>query len=238
MRFLKACFSFVIILFLSFSALAEWTRIIGDIEGIPKRWEQMEKEGIIKYDSAGNVLLADDYSLSFEGDLMKRGPYGKATIEKVLQLIERYNTDPKSPRVRLVLGNHDLNTLSLIQWLPTMILGEATDFNDWLDKKKLPNNMITRLDYWFERNGVNDKMNWFWLELVAEKLGLSPLDEKFKNIYYPDNKPILDKLAEVIPKEKSYQQFLDYVKPGGTLWKLYDRSSVIDLHETGRAPVS
>jgi hypothetical protein len=229
---MKTFFSLLLILFVSFSASAEWTRIIGDIEGIPKRWQQLASEGVVSFDSKGQILLNDGYSLSFEGDLMKRGPYGKRTIELISDLINRYNVDLKNPRVRVVLGNHDLNTISLIQWLPMMASGTATDFNQWLVDNKRSNDQLSRVEYWLQYNGVNDKLEWFWLELVAEKLGKSSLDPSIKTRFYPDGKPLTANLATQISKEQAISQFLDFVRPGGVLWNLYGRSKIIDLYET------
>ena len=114
----------------------EW-RFVGDIEGIAKRFDQLQKEGRIVPNSQNSWDLVDGQSLVFEGDLWKRGPYGVRTVKWVQDLLTRYNVEgSKAPRVVLALGNHDLNTISLIQWLPKMELGEHKAFNDWLKLKE------------------------------------------------------------------------------------------------------
>jgi len=233
MSFKRILAMILIISSLGSLAHAEWNRIVGDIEGISKRWQQLAKEGVISFGRNGAVSLNDGHALSFEGDLMKRGPYGKATIDLILSLAKKYNKDSQNPRVRLVLGNHDLNTLSLIQWLPIMELGQAPQFNTWLAEKNRKNDFISRLDYWLQINGVNDKMNWFWLEVVAEKLRQNPLDPTFKAEYYPEGKPLIEKLAGHMPQEEAYRKFFEYVKPDGPLWNLYGQAKIVDSYSRG-----
>lgn len=225
-KIVKLFFSFLLILVYASSVIAEEWRFIGDIEGVPKRFEQLKQEGrIIRNGDSWD--LAKDHSLVFEGDLWKRGPYGIRTVNWVRDLLTKNNKDASRPRVVLALGNHDLNTISLIQWYSKMELGEHEPFNKWLKEKNLPNNQMSRIDYWAEWNGVQDKIEWFMVEKVADKLGVDPTDKAFAEKYYPKNKPDVELLKQVVSKESVYSDFLDFVKPGGPVWDLYRKGSVV-----------
>lgn len=206
----------------------QWWRPIGDIEGLPQRWLELLRDQTIKVSSDGHATLADDSTnLSFEGDLWKRGPYGIRSVTWTLDLLRQ---DPE--RVRLSMGNHDGNTLQLLQWMPAMSLNQFSEFNEWRTKNNRENNEISQIDFWADRNGVFDKINWFWLESVADKMGVDPTDAGFKAEMYPDGKILLDKLAKHISKEQVYKKFLKFISPGGALWEVLEKSHMIDFWRT------
>lgn len=98
------------LLLLSLNAFAGWTVLIGDIEGLPKRWQKLINDGVISISPAGEVTLRDGYSLIFLGDLMKRGPYGVATIDRLCHTADevqsRQSTSPQYPRSRESRSQH------------------------------------------------------------------------------------------------------------------------------------
>lgn len=219
---LRLLISFILLLLSLQISAVEW-RFIGDIEGLAKRFEQLSEQGIITKNAQGGWDLVEGKALSFEGDLWKRGPYGKRTVLWVQDLLTRYGD-----RVKLATGNHDWNTISLIQWMPKMEMGNLPEFNDYLKEKNVQNNLISRIQFWADRNGVNDKIGWFWLEEVADKLGVDPTDKAFMEKFYPNNKVNLDLLQTIIPKEKAYSDFFDFIKPDGPVWDLYKKSGVVN----------
>lgn len=238
-RLVRVTSLFLLLVAASLSFAGEWT-IVGDIEGVPKRFQQLQNDGVISPDPSGQGwVLNEGQMLSFEGDLIKRGPYGIRTVRWVSDLLDKYGPErvrvtdsPGTAKGYLAMGNHDLNTASLIQWLPKMELGEFVPFNQWLSSKGRPNDLLSRIDYWAEWNGTQDKIEWFWLESVADKLGKDPLDPAFKARFFPEGRPLPTELEKVIPRKAAYDSFLDFVKPDGPLWKLYKKSQVIPYWTT------
>lgn len=129
-----------------------------------------------------------------------------------------------------------MNIFSLLQAMPLMEAGLFGLYNGWLQKNGLQNSRNNQIEFWLQNNGVSDKFNWFWLAEVAKKLGRSPIDPVIQRQFYPGNGPVnarklnLEALNSVIPRETVYQEFWDYMKPGGTMWQLYKYGKAIDLY--------
>ena len=69
------------------------------------------------FDKLDNFLSGNEYNkVAFLGDYFDKGPHFEITINKIIELYEKYNkpiNNPTNKRVYIILGNRDLNKLRL-----------------------------------------------------------------------------------------------------------------------------
>ncbi len=211
---------------------------VGDIEGMGVHWSKLERDGILKWNSKLRTwdLVDEKAILLFNGDFMRRGPWGMRSVQWLLSLNERY-----PGRVSMVLGNHDGNILSFFISRPKSAAGLDPEYNTWLQNQSRTNTLASQIFYWAETMGLRDKVDNFWLELVLLKgLKQSPneltLSPELRERFYTEKGYInREALSKSIDESQFAEAFYHYFKPGNKskygFWNLLKSVKEIQLLE-------
>ena len=219
-------------------------RPIGDIEGKSVHFKALAAEGHIKWNAAQNRwdIVNPNVILVFNGDVMRRGPFGIRANRAILDLAERF---PK--QVRVSLGNHDGNILSFFAVQAEIESGLVTEarlaekYAEWLKKNGARDSLSSQILFWAQRMGITEKIDNFWLEMVLLKLGAgeneieSPLEKQFWRTEATGGKKSakLDRAAleRVVSLDAMAAEFYEFIRPGGRAdgaWKLLEKAKLHD----------
>ncbi len=211
-------------------------RPVGDIEGQGIHFEALEAEGLIKWDHAHQRwdLVDRNVILIFNGDFMRRGPYGARAVEFVLDLLNRY-----SDNVRVSIGNHDGVALSLVAIKAEIEAGLNVRYSPWLQKSGRQANLASQILFWADEMAIRERVDNYWLEQVILKRGAnkkdahSPLEQEFYEEVEVNGKKVrrisYQALNRVIPEAEMAQGFYDFHRPGGSpngVWKVLEKGTL------------
>lgn len=240
-QFKKVLFSLFIFQMFVFGAFAqEHGReiiLVGDIEGVYAHWQTLVDRGVISWDNKTNEwkITSDRYILAFLGDYTKRGPYGKRTVRWILDLQKNY-----SNQTMVLLGNHDINPLVFLTLKPSLEMGKIAKYNEWLKKTGSSNTTVNQINWWAQNWGVKDKIENYWIEIVADKLKMDPSSEEFLKIVQeidPKSNKLkisTSKLGSYISENDMVDSFMKFISPGGDYWKLQQSGRLMDVLSTNQ----
>lgn len=206
---------------------------VGDLEGMIQSWKTMARMQLIRFEDGAPRLGDDGSELLFLGDYMRRGPFGRRTVEWVTRLV-----DENPARVLAVLGNHDINPVSLVTMLPALELGMIPAYEASRAERGAESTLGDRVTWWARDYGVQDKLQNWWIERAARELGTSPAHARFRaRITSPDaeGRPRVDeaKLEAIVPREVMAADYVAFVSPGGAGWELVEKLPMLRVRASG-----
>ncbi len=205
---------------------------VSDIEGIKRHWDTLIQNKTLTFDKATQLMemINPDNRLWFIGDLMRRGPHGKATYKYVMNLIS--NNDGSSLGL---IGNHDGNILSFISTVANIELGANEEYEEWVLKQlkensKFKQGRYAQMQWWSEKFGLKDKaLNW-WIESAAEVKGVDPLNSDFQKLISNNAGEIsVEKLAQILNPEEMAEEFYRFCSPGGLGFEYLRKANLITV---------
>ena len=117
--------------------------MISDIEGMIAHWLTLFRQGKVKYDAVSGryYIPTDGGDLYYLGDLMRRGPSGRASYRNVLHQFKETPT-----KVVALIGNHDGNVLSFLTLVPSLDLGVIPEYEEYLAKAGFKNSRFNQME--------------------------------------------------------------------------------------------
>lgn len=202
---------------------------LGDIEGMMNQFNTLIERGIIRIVGNHIEFTNPEDSITFVGDLQRRGPDGI----KILTLFrETHRINPK--QIKAVIGNHDVNGISFVVYSVAIDEGLIPDYLKWATENKIQDNKLysqeNKLWWWMHKFGLQDKVASYWIEKAIEKSNKTPKD------FYTEGKVDFKKLALIVPNNDLAESFFKFHAPGGEAFE-YLRTNTEPMHQSEDAKV-